>query len=252
MAGPNDTTKFELFFLIFWILLTVALLALAVLRKLVLPNAIRGSSAMFSWVFAGLQFVTFVLILAALAYDGWSEFTSAGGGSLGVARVHEKGNQSRYARYDCSGMGGMDNKNACNTYVAAGAFTLIFGLLAIFVSLALLLACIASLAGRTTPLDPWVPVLANCQWILLMGCVIIWGVCFHDVQKQLGASSLELGPSWGLALTACIISIVTAFYFAGGAGSSGEFGGQPKESQGPPVGGPTTTTNNPTGVVQTV
>lgn len=250
MAGPNDTTKFELFFLIFWILLTVALLALAVIRKLVLPNAIRGSSKMFSYVSTALQFVTFVLILAALAYDGWSEFDGSGGGAYGVARAHEKGNQSRYSRYDCSGVSGMDNKNLCGTIVAAGAFTLIFGLLAVFVSLALLIACIASLAGRATPLDPWVPVLANCQWISLQACVIIWGVCFHDVQRQNGASSaLELGPSWGLALTACIISIGTAFYFAGGAGGSGEFGGQPKESQGPATAVPT---SNPTGVVQTV
>lgn len=249
MAGPNDTTKFELFLLIFWILLTVALLALAVLRKLVLPNAIRGNSNLFSYGFAGLQLVTFVLILAALAYDGWSEYSFSGGGSYGVARIHEKGSQNQYSRYDCSNTSGMDNKNLCGTFVAAGAFTLIFGMMAVFVSLALLLACIASLAGRATPLDPWVPVMSNVQWICLQACVIIWGACFHDVQKQAGAKSLELGPSWGLALTACIISIGTAFYFAGGAGSSDELGGQPKESQGPPAQAPAA---NPTGVVQTV
>ena len=56
---------------IFWIILTFALLILAGLRKLALPHLIKGDRTV-SIICVFLQFVTFVLLLAALALDQWS------------------------------------------------------------------------------------------------------------------------------------------------------------------------------------
>lgn len=68
---PNDSTKFEVAWLIFWILLSTVLIVLAALRKLTLPNIIKGDK-IFSMIFAFLQLVIFVLFLALLAHDQWS------------------------------------------------------------------------------------------------------------------------------------------------------------------------------------
>lgn len=153
----------------------MGLLVLVVLRKLLLPPLIKGQEKYFAIIFAFLQLCVFVFNLTALANDSWSETAGAAGssGSYGVTRFHEKGNQSNYASYgDCQG--DTDQKNMCGTYKAAGAFTLIFGLVGVISSLLLLISVGASLLGKATPLDAWVAVLANIDWVCALAQVMIW------------------------------------------------------------------------------
>lgn len=233
----NSTTKFELAFLVIWLLVAVALLVLVVLRKLKLPNFLHGNKY-WSMAFAALQAVIFVLLLVALAVDSWSYASNNFGFSsfsIDYGLVRYRGNG--FSRQNnCDGWTS-DDKTACQTAVAAGALTLIFGLIAIFVSFALTIIVALSLFGvrQVDPAKPFVDILANVQWICMLTMVILWGVAAHDVYKQLGGTVDRLGDSWILAMVDTIFAIGSAFFFAGGAGESVKGGeaSAPAQSAGP-------------------
>lgn len=106
-------------------------------------------------------------------------FRTRHGGSgwlaYGVTSLHT-GNGDRFD-YDCDISGATaDQKNYCRTIQTAGAFVLIFGLVAIISSFALLVLATMNLAGQfqLEKFNPHVPTLANIQWIALQGMVMIW------------------------------------------------------------------------------
>jgi len=218
--AAGSTSQFEIFFLILWICISLALIALVVLRKLTLPNFIQGDKRM-TGVFALLQLIIFVLLLAALATDSWSHLNVPGGSiSFGVAREH--GSYGVDKTYSCDGYSGSD-KSACYTVIAAGAFTLIFGLIAIFTSFILTIIVIASFFGlnQIEPAKPFVDILANIQWICLLAMLMIWSVSGHDELKQINSSNVDrIGDSWILCLVTTICAVAAALFFAGGTGES--------------------------------
>ena len=122
-----------------------------------------------------LQLVIFTLLLAALAHNQWSRFSGFGGWTaFGVAGTHDSaGNDNEY---DCSN-GNSDDKNYCRTIAAAGAFTLIFGLVGILAAAALLVLVVLSLLGQgaLAQFNVHVPVLSNMQWICMQAMIMIWG-----------------------------------------------------------------------------
>lgn len=210
---------------IIWILVTVLLLALIFLRKLALPNVIPRSIPFAVYIFAFLQLCVFVFDLAALAADMWSvtDFRGSGNAAFGVTGTHDKDGSGHYQKYaDCRGTD--DVKNLCGTAKAAGAFTLIFGLLGVFAALFATIAVIAAALGKSTPIDAWVSVLVNVEWVCALAQVMIWGVSFHNLYVQvLGSDSfIKLGASWALAFVSMILGIICAMYYAGGPGVAGQ------------------------------
>lgn len=108
----------------------------------------------------------------------------------------------------------------CETGKVAGAFTLIFGLIAVIDAFILTVVVIVSQLGKATPIDAHVPVLANVQWIALQACVIIWSVSFHTILVEEDVPELTLGASWILAIVALFVSIVNALFFSAGTGAA--------------------------------
>ena len=90
--------------------------------------------------------------------------------------VAESGVNNHRTRYTTPDGVPDDLKNYYNTGIAAGAFTLIFGLIGIFTSLALLLGLLVPIVPQMNKLgvlSAHVPVLANVQWICLQAMLII-------------------------------------------------------------------------------
>ena len=117
----------------------------------------------------------FTLLLAALAHNQWSRFNYPGGwDAAGVAGTHDSAGGDD--EYDCSN-GNSDKKNYCRTIAAAGAFTLIFGLVGILAAATLLVLVVLSLLGQgaLAQFNVHVPVLSNVQWICMQAMIMIWG-----------------------------------------------------------------------------
>jgi len=238
MSGGNSTSHFELFFMCLWIVVTIALIVLVALKKIQFPNIIKGNKNL-SILFAFLQLCVFVLTLAALGDDNWSIYSYPNGGwwTTGLVRTRSSFESGSRA-YDCSNAA-EGYSTSCRTVQAAGAFTLIFGLLAIFTSFALLIIVSLSLfgVGAIDRAKPFVSILANVQWVALLAMVMIWGISGHDVliQQNGDRSNYRIGDSWVLVFVATIIAIGSAFFFAGGAGESVKGGeaSAPAETPGP-------------------
>ena len=95
--------------------------------------------------------------------------------AYGVTSVHD-GSGDRFD-YDCNISGAtMDQKNYCRTIQTAGAFVLIFGLIAILTSFALLVLATMHLVGlfQLEKFNSHIPTLSNIQWIALQAMVMIW------------------------------------------------------------------------------
>jgi len=228
---PNDTTRFELAWLIIWILLTTALLALVVMRRLVVPQLplFKGGARTWSIIFGALQFVLFVLLLACLAENSWTYYsrkvtvgfsqTTTEWVKFGLAGSRSKGDSSN-TRYDCSAVAS-SVRTYCRTYQTAGAFTLIFGLFAIFSAFFLLLVSAVTLLGKTVGpmVHLLVPQVALVQFLCLQAMVLIWGVSGHDLIKQAN-SNVDLGASWALCFVCCVFAIPAALFYAHGPGVS--------------------------------
>jgi len=230
---PNSTTKFDLAFLIIWILLTIVLMILNGLRKLSLPNILQPKlpGATFTYVFAFLQLAMWVFLLAALAADQWSQYSFPfGGGTFyyGVVAEHNSGSSTTYS---CSGTQGNDNINLCNTPVAAGAWTLIFGLITIFVSFFLTLIVLFSALNQSflNAFKVHVPCLALFQLIGFIAMMMIWGISAHNVVYLESGSdnNLTLGASWALIVVDVLLGIPVALYFAAGVGATGAISSGP-------------------------
>lgn len=119
----------------------------------------------------------FTLLLAALAHNQWSRVSYFGGWTAaGVVGTHD--NSGNDMEYDCSN-GNDDDKNYCRTIAAAGAFTLIFGLVGILTASALLVLVVMSLLGQgaLAQFNQFVPMLSNVQWICMQAMIMIWGTC---------------------------------------------------------------------------
>jgi len=207
----TDTTKFCLAWLIIWIIVTVALAVLAVLKMVKFPALFPSNLKI---VFAVLQLAIFALFLAAMADDTWSSKNGFGLGVTGGHDADKPGNN--YNKYSSSGLGG-DDLDFFNTVITAGAFTLIFGVLACIVSLVLLIGVGADAAGKAMAGIP-VPLLGNLQWIFMMGSMMIWAVSAQGALN--GASSAwttkpDLGNSWILCFVAMVLALIANFSFAG-------------------------------------
>lgn len=235
----TDTGKFTVAWLIFWILLTVILCALALLNKFKYPApAMAGHPNVIPYLFAFLQLVVWVLILAAVAHDVWStdDPENVAWGTIGVRGppIDESGDVHRY---DCSSGMTDDQLMLCQTLIASAAWTLIFGIFAVFVSLALTIHAIMACFSKSTPLSA--PVLGNLQWILILASVIIWSVC-ADVGIDAdyvghGLADVELGSSWVLALVSLILAFIVNLHFSGHPHKGKEGGGSTTTSHHEPA-----------------
>jgi hypothetical protein len=102
------------------------------------------------WAIIIMQGVVFILFLSAMSADSWSQYSGFGIlVSFGVVREHTTGSgTSGYGTITyadiCSSVTGSD-KQPCGTLRAAGAFTLILSLFALFNSLGMLIK--ASMTG---------------------------------------------------------------------------------------------------------
>lgn len=117
---------------------------------------------------------------------------------------------------------------------AAGIFVLLFGLAALFNSLAMLIAIVAALLSKSTPLGSFIAMMSNLQWVFIQFMVFVWGICFHDIMVQQGQTNITLGPSWVLSLIALFIAIPAAMFYGGGAGVPLHGGGSASETKPPP------------------
>jgi len=242
----NDTTRFLLAFLIIWLVLSTALLVMAFLGKLALPPIltpyVKGNKyATYGWIF--LQFCVWVFLLAALAADQWSKMANTGPWPTiyaGVTGTHTS-DGGLYTEYDCSNQG-----DSCRTPKAAGAFTLIFGLICIlFVSTPLTMHAIISAANISIPslekilakIKQFSTQLWNAQWICLQAMVFLWSVCVQGMSDELSNPNFyELGASWALAFVALILALALAMVFGDGMTTNATA----------PAGGSSTTTTTTT------
>jgi hypothetical protein len=113
---------------VYRILLTITLLVLASLKLLKVPQLIKGNLAL---PFAGVQSVVFVFLLAALSTDVWSRLDYSGNGYLhyGLVGGRQTGHDSLAIYHNAPSGASADEQDFMNTFITAGAFTLIFGLL---------------------------------------------------------------------------------------------------------------------------
>jgi len=228
--------------------LSVTLLALVALRRVHVPNLLKGDLRKLSLIAGITQFVLFVLLLAALANNVWSKYdvsVPTGFGTttsiwyhFGLTSASSRGDTGG-TNYDC---GDVDSsiRTVCRTYKAAGAFTLIFGLLAIFSAFFLLVVATLTLLGKEISAvvryaHPLVPMVALIQFVALQAMVLIWGVSGHDLLKQ-QFTDLEIGASWALCFVACVLSIGTAIFYSQGVGVP--YRGEPAYASGPEVAKP--------------
>jgi hypothetical protein len=231
----SGVQKFEVAFLVFWIIFIVVLLALAVLRRLTIPKLINATDAntmaILSYVFIGIQGIVFLFLLIALGMDRWSK-VSGFDSWFGLTHSHGSGFSNDYK---CSGdLSGLDTM-VCRTFVAAGAFTLIFGVIAIIDSAILLVLTILLvlnvLPQVTDPVKPYLDILVNIQWITTLAMIITWAVPAHDELSREsngfgGHLSIDLSSSWYLTLIAFLGSVACALYW-------GNEKGEPAMSTGP-------------------
>lgn len=117
-------------------------------------------------------------VFAAVAASFRTRHGGSGWLAYGVTSLHT-GNGDRFD-YDCDIDGAStDMKNYCRTIQTAGAFVLIFGLVAIITSFALLVLSAMHLAGQfqLEKFNTHIPMMSNIQWIALQAMVMIWVRC---------------------------------------------------------------------------
>jgi len=229
---PDSNTKFDLAWMIMWIILSAVLMALVAVRKLTVPNLVTGLP-LFAYLFAVLELVIWVFLLAALAADQWSMGSTAGHTLyLGVVNFR-RSDGSNVISYNseqsfvCPPGSDQDWKNLCGTVRTAGAFTLIFGLITVILSSVITLVVGLALAGQThlSMLDQHVPMMSLLQLVGTQAIMMIWGVGGNDVIRLLVDGyglgiTVTVGSSWVLVLIAFFISIPAALYYAGGIGGA--------------------------------
>jgi len=225
MGVPNDSTRFATAFLVFWIIVTVVLMVLAVTRRLSIPNFLKGiiPGNIVVPLMAFFQLCNFALLLAALAENSWTYRPFPGGWvKLGLVQSRTSLDNTLTDNGDCD-TGDDGEKNYCNTGKAAGAFVLIFGLIAIVISFILLLIVGLAAAGRSLPqlnfLSAQVPLMALLQFICVQGMLMIWAVVAH-VNLHEADSGMELGASWALCFVVTVLSFITAMHYSEGVGAA--------------------------------
>jgi len=223
MASSTGTTKFELFFLILWLLLSITLIALLVLRKLTVPALIKNDRNM-SIAFAVCQLLIFVLALAALGENTWSRYTVSSGFGFGSYTVHfglvDARTDGIHWSYDCGDNFGTSSKTACRTVKAAGIFTLLFGILAMFASAALCVVVALALLGKDllARFHPFVSIVSLIQLVAVQAMMFIWGVSGQGPLHSELSHDVKVGASWALIFVVTVLAIPTAIFHQNGPG----------------------------------
>jgi len=154
----------------------------------------------------------FVLFLAGLAADAWSQFP--GGYYAGATSFNEDtGRRGTAIDYDCSGTNGGAERR-CRIIEAAGALTLIFGLIAVITSFAALLYMAYLMFRKYTDGVRFFRVIMLTSLATISGftALLIWSTCGHLAATAIGddgtIEDVDLSVSWGLFIAASILACV--------------------------------------------
>jgi hypothetical protein len=162
-----------------------------------------------------LEICAFTLLLAGLATNIWSRQRSDFGGhtEFGVVSATSFGVESKYADY-CSGGSGLF-RTQCNTLRAGGALTLVFGLLGLLLTTAVIGLLIYYLykgqktGGATSQLQYFhVVFLQSLACVCIFAAVLCWSFGGHlELTALSGVPTVDLAASWGLFLATFVLSV---------------------------------------------
>lgn len=219
---------FELAWLVLWIVLTMVMVCIVALKstfrlRKLLPTLHHPPLILL------LQFVCWVLSLAAMADDDWAVSTSSPVVHFGLVSVRQSGSVISYKDQWNGGASSRffstDEKNFLNTEVIAAYFTLIFGVLTVVSASAAIIAALPFVvaACRGKPFGSrhkaekaqrlWQSA-THIQFLTALAAIMIWGVCFYQQSIDLGGathSSESLGASWCLFIVVLVGSLLVMF-----------------------------------------
>ena len=113
----------------------------------------------------------------------------------------------------CSQQTNADDKSACNTLRAGGAFTLIYGLVALLCAVTLVVkSLLLAFCGLQQKWAEWMATAAAVQTVCLGAAILTWGACGHVVLHALYTDAI-LSSSWSLTIASFNLSLWTAVYF---------------------------------------